>query len=219
MELQERLEAITSKKTLTYKEKVSKKKIKNQMRKKNKHNERNAEQKSKRAENLKLKPETNGITEHKKPTKPIFNSEGKMVFSKFDFSNLGQSKDRKQEKDPKKILQNLEKEKEKIKELQNQGDIDKAVEIKEKTAWKNALAKAEGKKVKDDPILLKKTVQKQEQKKRSSAKKWQARVEGVSKAKDERQKKRSDNIEKRKGDKKKNKLKKAVKRGKIIPGF
>ncbi|XP_970642.2 surfeit locus protein 6 homolog isoform X2 [Tribolium castaneum] len=213
-ELQDRLHAITSKKKLTYKDKLAKKSLKNRMKKKTKQDERNAQQKLLRAQKF-VKPEGDSV----KPAKPVFNSEGKMVFSKFDFSNLGTKKEKKQEKDPKKLLQKLEKQKEKIEELQETGDIEKVVEIKEKEAWKNALAKAQGEKVKDDPILLKKTVQRQEQKKRSSKKKWEKRMENVEKGKKERQEKRSENIEKRKQEKKKKKMKKAVKKGKIIPGF
>lgn len=36
--------------------------------------------------------------------------------------------------------------------------------MKEKLAWKNVLNKAEGQKVKDDPILLKKSIKKMVQK-------------------------------------------------------
>lgn len=98
-------------------------------------------------------------------------------------------------------------------------DAEQAQELKEKMAWKAALAKAEGQKVKDDPDLLKKSVKKQEQIKRASAKKWEARKEGVKKAQEERQRKREVNINKRKDEKKNKKLKRAVKRGRVIPGF
>lgn len=46
----------------------------------------------------------------------------------------------------------------KLRELQEADKGDKAKEIKEKMAWKNILQKAEGQKVKDDPILLKKSI-------------------------------------------------------------
>lgn len=46
----------------------------------------------------------------------------------------------------------------KINQLQETNSTNKAQEIKEKMAWKNILQKAEGQKVKDDPILLKKTI-------------------------------------------------------------
>jgi len=116
-------------------------------------------------------------------------------------------------------LKKFNEEKSKLDRLEESGETHKVVQIKEKTAWKNALAKAEGRKVKDDPILLKKSVLKKEQKVRSSKKKWEARIKGVEKAKDDRQKKRAGNIDKKKKEKKVKKLKTAAKRGKIIPGF
>lgn len=225
-ELQQRLQAITSKKKLTYKEKLTKKGLKNRMKKKNLQDERNAKKKLLRASKLMEKNEANGQevkTENEKDTStqpPIFNKEDKMVFSKIDFANLGKpNKKVKKEKDPKKLLQQIENEKEKLEKLKESGEIEKAIEIKEKTAWKNALAKASGEKVKDDPILLKKSLKKQEQKQRSSKKKWEQRIQGVEKAKEEKQKKRQENIQKRKKEKKTKKLKTAAKRGKIIPGL
>ncbi|XP_050297191.1 surfeit locus protein 6 homolog [Anthonomus grandis grandis] len=222
-ELEERLKAITSKKKLSYKEKLAKKNLKNRMKKKSKQDVRNAELKLKRAakqtvKNEEIKPDTN-TPEVSNEKKPVFNSENKLVFSKIDFANLGKKKVKKQEKDPEKLLNKLKEQKSKLEQLEQSGETHKVLEIKEKTAWKNALAKAEGQKVKDDPILLKKSVDKKEQKIRSSKKKWEARIQGVQKSKDEKQKKRKENIDKRKKDKKVKKLKGAAKRGKIIPGF
>ncbi|KAG5892310.1 hypothetical protein JTB14_023490 [Gonioctena quinquepunctata] len=226
IELQERLEAIRSKKKLTYKEKLTKKGLKNRMKKKSNQNERNAKEKLKRAAKLTASTEIKtGVGEVKEePTKsdgekPVFNKEDKLVYSKFDFENLGQHKNTKREKDPKKLLKKLKENDEKLQKLKESGEVEKAVEIKEKTSWMNALAKAEGQKVKDDPALLMKSVKKQEQKQRSSKKKWEQRISGVEKTKEERQKKRSENIQKRKKEKKTKQKKNASKRGKIIPGF
>lgn len=163
--------------------------------------------------------EENTKPEKSESTTPVFNSKNKMVFSKIDFANLGQTKVKKQEKDPKKILENINKQKEKLEKLVKSGETEKATAIKEKQIWKNAIHKAQGEKVKDDPELLKKSVKKQEQKKRSSKKKWDDRISNVEKQKAERQKKRTENIDKKKKQKKVRKLKQAVKRGKIIPGF
>ncbi|XP_056643582.1 surfeit locus protein 6 homolog [Diorhabda sublineata] len=228
IELQQRLDAIRGKKKQTYKEKLTKKGLKNRLKKKSQQDQRNAEKKLQRAAKQALKVEVKseeGDTEEKKPTlehnpkKPIFNKEDKIVFSKFDFDNLGKHKKPKQEKDPKKLLKKLENENETIQKLKESGDAEKAIEIKEKSQWKNALAKAEGQKVKDDPHLLIKSVKKQEQKQRSSKKKWEKRIEKVEKAKKEKQMKRTENIQKRKKEKKNKKLQKAVKKGKVIAGF
>lgn len=219
-ELQERLRAIQSKKKLTYKEKLIKKGLKNRVKKKSKQDERNAKQKLIRATKLSVNEVKSESPEKTEDKKPVFNSEDKMVFSKFDFPEVkNKNKKKKQPKDPKKILNILEKQKELITDLVESGETKKAKEIEEKTAWKNALAKVQGCKVKDDVGLLKKSIRKQNQKKKSSKQKWEVRQEAVKKAQENKQKKRTENIEKRKKDKKLHKLKKAAKKGKIIPGF
>ncbi|KAK9881172.1 hypothetical protein WA026_014520 [Henosepilachna vigintioctopunctata] len=216
-ELQERFEALKGKQKLTYKDKRLKKGIKNRLKKKTKKNERTNQKKL--VDVMKIKTEEVNQDGNEKPPKPIFNSEGKMVFSKFDFSNIGNKNNRKHLTDPKKLLSNLEKQNEKITSLKESGEIDRAVQLKEKNAWKNALAKASGEKVRDDPALLKKTIKRKEQHHKSSKKKWEARQNTVIKNKEEKQNKRQENIDKRKKSKKLTKLKKAAKKGKIIPGF
>uniref|UniRef100_A0A6M2DI27 Putative surfeit locus protein 6 n=1 Tax=Xenopsylla cheopis TaxID=163159 RepID=A0A6M2DI27_XENCH len=221
-ELKARLESLKSKKTFTYKDKLSKKALRTHIKKKIKKGERlnSKTVKVPKAGESNIKSEEHDETEKNiKPIKPVFNSQGKMVFSKFDFSETNNKKfKKKSENDPQKILNKLNKNKEKLEALKSQ-DAEQAQELKEKMAWKAALAKAEGQKVKDDPDLLKKSVKKQEQIKRASAKKWEARKEGVKKAQEERQRKREVNINKRKDEKKNKKLKRAVKRGRVIPGF
>lgn len=54
----------------------------------------------------------------------------------------------------------MEKQKEKFRELEEREENVKVREIKEKEAWRNILQKAEGQKIKDDPILLKKSIKK-----------------------------------------------------------
>lgn len=225
-ELQQRLQAITTKKKLSYKEKLVKKGLKNRMKRKSARDERNATKKIQRAAKLsEKKDEDNDAKDIKldintnKSSQPVFNKEDKMVYSKIDFANLGKVKKVKKEKDPKVLLKKIEQEKEKIEKFKESGEVQKATEMKEKTAWTNALAKAAGEKVKDDPILLKKSLRKQQQKQRSSKNKWEQRQKGVEKTMDDRQKKRQENIQKRKKDKKTKKLKNAAKKGKIIPGF
>ncbi|XP_012279186.1 surfeit locus protein 6 homolog [Orussus abietinus] len=223
-ELHGRLEALKGKK-LDYKQKLIKKGLKNRIKKKTKQGERALQKKLARIEHhasggAKIKVEENGSVKPVPKPKPVFNSEGKMVFSKFDFSEIGtKKKPPKTEKDPKKVLQQIKQRNEKLRQLEQTGEKDKAVEIKEKEAWKTVLAKASGQKVKDDPELLKKTMRREEQKKKHSAKKWDSRLQAVDKAKQERQQKRQENIMKRKKEKKVNKLKKASKKGRVIPGF
>ncbi|KAL6255080.1 hypothetical protein P5V15_013415 [Pogonomyrmex californicus] len=223
-ELHAKLEELKSMKKLDYKQKLLKKTLKNKIKKKTKKEERLLHKKLARIEqnavgSSKIKTENEEIPKVPKP-KPIFNSEGKMVFSKFDFSEIGVKKKLpKNRNDPKKVLQQLQQKKEKLKQLEDSGNKEKVEDIKEKDAWKSALAKASGEKIKDDPELLKRTIKRNEQRKKHSAKKWNTRIEKQEKSKQERQEKRRENIMKKKKEKKMNKLKKAAKRGRVIPGL
>ncbi|XP_064616619.1 surfeit locus protein 6 homolog [Liolophura sinensis] len=156
------------------------------------------------------------------PVNPVYNKEGKIVFSKFDFSDTGEKTKTPMAdltgKDYKKILDNLEKRKEKVKKLQ-ETNVLAARELQKKSAWQMAIGKAEGVKIKDDPELLKKALKRKEKRKEKSAKSWKFREEKTEQKKKERQEKRQKNIDSRKQTKQKNKLKKAVKKGRIIPGF
>jgi len=144
------------------------------------------------------------------PHKPVYNSEGKMVFSKFDFAN-GETVGTKDAdtggkkpgpKDPKAALNKIKKHKEKLQSLEAIGKTNRVKTIEEKTAWSAAMAKAEGVKVKDDVDLLKKSIKRMDQKKKKSKEKWESRKEGEEKRKNFKQQKRTDNIAKRKQDKK-----------------
>lgn len=193
------------------------------MTKKKRLEERNLKRKLMKAnkETSLLSPKTEGQV---KVVKPVYNSEGKMVFSKFDFSETGaenedSNRKKKQPKDPQKILKMLEKKNEKLSEIETTEGENKVQEVKEKEAWKKAVERTQGVKVKDDPELLKKSVKKKLEKKKHSKKKWKGRQETVQKRQQEVQSKRSQNIEKKKDEKKKKKIKKAIKKGRIIPGL
>lgn len=203
-----------------YKDKLLKKGLKNRVIKKQKRDERKGRKNLSRTE-----PDYGSeFGNRPKPLKPIYNSEGKMVFSKFDFSESGyknevMEKKGRDERDPHKMLKKIEKQNEKLKELEMMGEIGKLTEIREKIAWNKALSKSEGVKVKDNPELLKKTIKKEIQQKQKSKRKWDTRIEGMKNRREEKQKKRMENIEARKKQVKINKLKKAAKKGRIIPGF
>ncbi|XP_076756234.1 surfeit locus protein 6 [Xylocopa sonorina] len=221
-ELHAKLEGLKNVKRLGYKEKQLKKNLKTKMKKMSKREERLMQKKLVKTEQNaaglpKIKKEDSEVPKIPRP-KPVFNSEGKMVFSKFDFSEIG-TKRKPPKKDTKKILIELKQKKEKLKEIEESGEKEKAEEIKEKDAWKSVLAKASGEKVKDDPDLLKRTIKRKEQKKKQSSKKWESRLENIQKGIREKQEKRQENIMKRKKEKKLNKLKKAAKKGRVIPGF
>ncbi|KAG8222909.1 hypothetical protein J437_LFUL003554 [Ladona fulva] len=214
-ELHARLKELHGKK-LDYKEKLLKKKLKNQMKKKKRSKELNMKRtlvKLPKTERDGIVEGTNGITSHRL-AKPVFNSAGKMVFSKFDFrsdevvdGNVGKKK----KEDLKKVMERLKKEK------AEEGEKDE--EVKKSKSWSAVLARSRGEKVYDDLELVKKSVNKAESKKRASKKKWVEREEKVKKGKEERETKRASAIANKKQEKKSKKLKKAIKKGRYIPGF
>lgn len=103
-------------------------------------------------------------------------------------------------------------------ELEKSGEAEKAKEMKERDAWNNILAKAEGVKVKDNVELLKKTIARKERQKKVSKTKWDERKSNLEKTQKEKQDKRSSNLLKRKQEKKEKIKKKAIKKGRFVPG-
>ncbi|XP_014357858.2 surfeit locus protein 6 homolog [Papilio machaon] len=219
VELEEKLQKLKSQNNFHLKNKLAKKSINSKLNKKLKKRERTNKTHVKgSAPNFENNQKQQA--DDKKNVniaKPIFNSEGKLVFSKFDFANFGKKeKSAKAHKDPKKILEDMKQQENKFRELQESDKGDKVKEIKEKMAWKNILQKAEGQKVKDDPILLKKSIKRMDQKKKASKKQWENRIKGVEQKKEDRQKKRKENISKKKKEKKTKIVKAAVKRGRVV---
>jgi len=104
-------------------------------------------------------------------------------------------------------MEELQSHKEEIGKLK-QKDPEKAEKLIKSETWKNVLLKAHGEKVKDDPKLLKKTIKRVQQKKKSSEKTWKNRIEAVEKSKVDRQKKRTENIQARTEKRKSKKSKK-----------
>ena len=60
------------------------------------------------------------------------------------------------------------------------GNKAKARAIEEGTAWKTALDRSSGVKVKDDPTLLKRSIKKQERKKKLTKQKWESRYDDLN---------------------------------------
>merc|ERR1719348_97343 len=142
-----------------------------------------------------------------KIVKPGVKTEKGVVFSKFDFQTEEGGKEVKKNLDPQAALNKLKKNQDKIKLWEEKGKTDKAKKIENNIAWQNALGKAQGEKIKDDEFLLKKSIKKQKQMKKSKLKKWENRVESVESKKAAGQSKREENIAKRKKDKKDKKFK------------
>lgn len=100
-------------------------------------------------------------------------------------------------------------------------DEDKRADIAEKDLWLNAKKRAHGERVRDDQSLLKKALKRKEQTKAKSSREWNDRIESVKYGKEKKQKKREENLAKRKEDKGSKKSKGAKKGGakKGRPGF
>lgn len=105
-------------------------------------------------------------------------------------------------------------------------DAEKRADIIEKDMWLHAHQHASGERVRDDASLLKKTLKRKENAKKKSEKEWTERIEGVEKAKAAKQRRREENLKKRrdeKGAKGKGKGKKGGKgakgKQKARPGF
>lgn len=151
--------------------------------------------------------------------KLITNNDGKVVFSKFDFTSdmtktEHSSKGKMKKKNYKKLLEKAEDRKKKLQEMK-MTDVDKVKEIVEKEAWRKALGKSEGLKQKDDPALLRRSLKRKEKQKTRHQKEWKERGEIQAKQIKERQQQRQKNIKERSDNKKKKKMKK----GGRIPGF
>ncbi|KAL8674913.1 MAG: hypothetical protein Q9168_000717 [Polycauliona sp. 1 TL-2023] len=98
-------------------------------------------------------------------------------------------------------------------------DEGKQENIAEKDMWLNARKRAQGGRVKDDTSLLKRTLKRKEKQKKKSEKEWGERLEGVKKAGEVKQRKREDNLAKRKEEKGKKGSKKVKTGKKKRPGF
>ncbi|KAF9170184.1 hypothetical protein BGX21_009144 [Mortierella sp. AD011] len=144
-----------------------------------------------------------------RPSASSINEKGEVRFSKFEFEGL--QKKKRGPTDAQGQLKMVEAHKEKLAALQV-SDPEKANALKDKDTWKKALQLAQGEKVKDDVKLLKKTIKREEVQKKKSSKEWGERKSTIAKAKDQKQKKREENIKAR-IDAAKNKGKKGDKKG------
>ncbi|KAI7828785.1 surfeit locus protein 6-domain-containing protein [Gamsiella multidivaricata] len=161
------------------------------------------------SEGLVVKEEASSSANGGRPTASSINDKGEVRFSKFEFDGL--QKKKRGPTDAQGQLKMVEAHKEKLAALQT-ADPEKANALKEKDTWKKALQLAQGEKVKDDVKLLKKTIKREEVQKKKSSKEWGERKSTVSKTKDQKQKKREENIKAR-IDAAKNKGKNGDKKG------
>ena len=162
-----------------------------------------------------------GDTQEQEQSKPL-----KVTFSKFDFEENKSKKTKKKKKrksgeenlsgrDYEGLLKKVQAKKQKIAEVKK-SNPDKAEEMIKQDKWKAALDRAEGKKVRDDPELLKKSIRKKKEKKKHSEKKWTEREEKTTQLKADRQKKRKTNLRGRTDARTAKKVKRLQKKGKLL---
>lgn len=149
---------------------------------------------------------------------PMFNAEGKIVFSKVQIDESDVQK-KGIETDTKKLLKKVIDNKKQLSELKESGDMEKYAEIKKKQAWEKALAKTAGQKVRDDPELLVKKLNQRKKQIKKSKENWKERQQKIEHQQNQRQKERTANIKERAQKKKNTKLKRMAKKGRVIPGF
>ncbi|KAF2203040.1 SURF6-domain-containing protein [Delitschia confertaspora ATCC 74209] len=114
--------------------------------------------------------------------------------------------------DPKTALAAAEKKRARISGL----DEAKRTDIEQKDLWLAAKKRAQGEKVHDDPTLLRKSVKRKEKAKQKSKQEWKDRITGIEKGKEMKQKKREENLLKRRDEKKGGKAKKGKKPAKKV---
>lgn len=166
---------------------------------------------------VKTPKEEEAIVPLKKNNENIYNKEEKLFFSKFQIEGEKKKKSG-ADTNPKVNFKKLKDQSNKIKLLMDSGEKIEAKEQKMKQLWKTAFDKTEGIKAKDDALMLKKTIKKRKVELKKSKTKWQQRKASVEEKKAAVQKKRQENIDKRRSDNKKTKMKRAVKKGRIISG-
>ncbi|KAF2477950.1 SURF6-domain-containing protein [Lindgomyces ingoldianus] len=132
-------------------------------------------------------------------------------------SGFIESRKRKGPSDPKTALEAAQKKQSRINGL----DEAKRKDIEEKDLWLTAKKRAQGEKVHDDPALLRKSLKRTEKLKAKSKQEWKDRLTNVQTGKFMKQKKREQNLQKRKEEKGGSKGKKTKKPGKKVkrPGF
>lgn len=114
-----------------------------------------------------------------------------------DLSHVLNNGKKKGPSDPKTALQKVQNEKKRLEAM----DEEKRKDIEEKETWLVARKRVEGEKIRDDEKLLKKAVKRKEDSKKKSEKAWQERSDGVKKSIHLKQKKREENIKKRRDEK------------------
>lgn len=199
-------------KKYTYRGKIIKNKLQNKIKRKKKIHEKTKGEK-------KLNDNVEKSNEKHTKVNGTTNTSAKLVFNRINF--LGEQTaiaPPPTSTNAKEALDEIKTKQQMYNELEKSGETSKAKELKERDAWNNVLAKAEGIKVKDNVELLKKTIARKERQKKVSKTKWEERKNVLEKTKNEKQEKRANNLLKKKQEKKEKIKKKAIKKGRFVPG-
>jgi len=144
------------------------------------------------------------------PTESISPEEQETLqFGTFDFSTgkpvpMYLSKQPKKQNLPK-MLQEAEKVQKRLQDKSEQGQKEA-----EQYKWERMMKKAQGEKIRDNPILISRKMKNIKKKKQQSAIKWEKRIDQVEKDKDIRQKKKQANIKAKMDRKKMSSLRKTI---------
>ena len=103
-----------------------------------------------------------------------------------------------------------------MEELRLQGSVARAVGLKRRSKWKSAFDKSEGRKVRDDETLIRKSLRKEAKAKAKSRKEWQERRQQQEARMAKQQLKRIKNLQHEKHKRKEKKLTLLRKRGRIL---
>lgn len=120
-----------------------------------------------------------------------------MKFNKFNKPEDPKYVEPKKKANLKLKLKKAQKKQEKLKKM--------SPEEAKKVHWKNALDKAQGIKIKDDPKIIKKVIKRKSDEKKRHKKKWGERIANLEEAKNIKKKKADQRKNKRQQNKKKNK--------------
>ena len=157
------------------------------------------EQRRKRKEKRKIRINQTNVSQapSRESERPSIEDKGHLVFSKFDFSvPLTDREQTTKKKDYKKLLARAEAKQKKLEELTEQ-DLRKGRELHEQLKWQHALGQAAGKKMKDNPALLQKTLKRIDKRKAKSRKEWKQRADREQRKIEKRQEIRQKHIEER----------------------
>lgn len=156
-----------------------------------------------------------------KNKRTIYNADGKLVFSKFDFAHEASAVTAERESSSREGLSARLARARRLQQKQDGADGGQGEDEQQqqRRKWSAALQKADGQKLRDDPQLLARTLRRKRQNRARSQREWQSRVERQSREQRDKQQKRAANIQQRKQAKQSRRVQSLKKKGRIIPGF